>query len=237
MILPELDLYPDGTSTFGARTIVFNGVPGAGPTKFLYEANSRGYFPEGTDIARVGNMIFDELVASDNQLPGTVKTKHDMKDQLDPNLVRSGLRAVLERVGSESGRTGRLAMVDAQVVFEEGGQLFCEADLYRRLDPLGYVFIWKDPEQIRQRREQQMKTPDRPIQTADEIRVHQRESLSMTLFLAKLTGAKLLVLYNTSEEQERNLNRIRNFVQTVEGLSPKIKTLRRLRTKSATAPL
>lgn len=103
-------------------------------------------------------------------------------------------------------------MINIHVVYKQGESLVANPDIDRRIHPVGYIYIWSEPDQISQWRAQDT-SHLRRSETIEDISLHQDIALEAALLIARHTGAGLKTIWNRRDNVEKNLTTIEERVR------------------------
>lgn len=136
-----------------------------------------------------------------------IQTRDDIRTLLSQDEVRNGILDVVDRLIQ-----AQPAILNTHVVYKQQESYTVNPDVDKRIHPAGYVYVWSEPDQIAQWRIRT--TPRaRPLESVDEIVLHQELGLEIVSVLARYTGASLKTIWNRVDNVTENLETIEQRIR------------------------
>lgn len=177
------------------RIIIATGMTGVGKDFLVDKAI------QNLSVNKVGwgDMLSEELGVNKDIMMSTV----------DPDRILEGQFAVCHKVLQIQP-----VVAVCHVVKPENGQYIYNLEIEELLNPFGYVFIAAPPELIYQRVQTRnlkgkRKSPEIPV---DEIKRIQNIKIEAVKELAVIQGSKMLIVNNTVEKLDANVDKLNNFL-------------------------
>lgn len=162
---------------------------------------------------RVGREIpvlsFGELLA---QKTATLTQPVNSRDDLKAAMPQSELRKLIDLVIKDlMGK--QPAIVNTHVVYNQQGSLQINPQVSTEMNPVQYLFVWSDPDEIAERRS--LGTRKRLVETPDSIFLHQQIAQEVTRLIAAATGAGFTNVYNRTDNIYVNINKISDLLERI----------------------
>lgn len=175
--------------------LTITGVSACGKDYLLKQATDRTLISPQVSLISLGEELFRELQLAHPEL----NTRDDIKRLLTQEQVKAGVHQLCDKLIA-----AQPAVLNTHVVYRQGDSLTFNPDVERRLNPTGYVYVWADPEQISQWRAADPRR-NRPVETVDEIALHQELAIEITRTIATFNGADMTTIYNRADNLDQNV--------------------------------
>lgn len=185
------------------RILIVTGVSGSGKDFLLSEAARQSHIPDTVRTFSFGQVLFDYLRTIHPQ----IQTRDDIRTLLNQDEVRNGILGVIDALIQAQPVT-----LNTHVVYRQRESYTINADIDKRIHPVGYVYVWSEPDQIAEWRIQAT-TRTRPAESVDAIALHQELGLEIVSVLARYTGASLKTIWNRADNVTENLETIEERVR------------------------
>lgn len=185
------------------KILIVTGVSGSGKDFLLSEAVRQGRIVPTVRTFSFGQELFDYLKMIHLQ----IQTRDDIRTLLSQDEVRNSILSVIDRLIQAQPE-----ILNTHVVYRQQESYTVNPDIDKRIHPAGYVYVWSEPDQIVQWRIQAT-TRIRPIESVDEIALHQDLGLEIVSVLARYTGASLKTIWNRADNLTENLETIEQQIR------------------------
>lgn len=177
------------------KILVITGISGVGKDFFLSKAIKQGVVSPSVKTFSFGG----ELLTYFKDVYPYVRTRNDIRDFLTQDQEQEGITRTIDRLISLQP-----AMLNIHVVYRQRENLVANPDIDKRMHPIGYIYVWGEPDQIAQWRTQDVDRLRR-LESVEDINLHQDIALEIALLLAHYTGAGLKTIWNRTDNVVENL--------------------------------
>jgi adenylate kinase len=185
------------------KILVVTGVPGSGKDYLLGEAGKQEMLPSSVKSISFSTELFIYLKSVFPQ----IQTRDDIRTLLSQDEVREGVLGVIGRIIQAQPVT-----LNTHVVYRQRESLISNPDIDKKMKPHGYLFVWSEPDQIATWRAQDT-SRERPVESVEDIALHQDVALETVSAFARHTGASLKTIWNRSDNVTANLATLQERVR------------------------
>jgi adenylate kinase len=185
------------------KILVVTGVPGSGKDYLLEQASKEGVIPSSVKSISFSTELFNYLKEAYPQ----IQTRDDIRSLLSQDEVRNGVLAVVGRVIEAQPAT-----LNTHVVYKQRESFVSNPDIDKKIKPQGYLFVWSEPDQIAAWRAEDTSRV-RPVESVEDIALHQDVALETVSAYARHTGASLKTIWNRSDNTASNLATLQERVR------------------------
>ena len=189
-----------------SRYTIMTGVSGCGKDFLIAKMKEFDLMPPSISSISFGEELFT-LLKTNNP---AIQSRDDIKRMLSQDQVRAGVLALCDRL-----MTSQPAIINTHVVYRQQDSLAFNPDILRRLNPTNFVYVWSDPEQIRQWRQADM-SRNRPNEDADDIDLHQCVAMETTRIFAEYCGSGMRTIWNREDNVLDNIDRIQDSLRQLK---------------------
>jgi len=181
------------------KILVVTGISGVGKDFLLSESVKQGVIPPSVKTFSFG----EELLAYFKTIYPYIRTRNDIRNVLTQEQEQGGITEVIDRLIRLQP-----TMLGIHVVYKHRESLVANPDIDRKMHPVGYIYVWGEPDQIAQWRTQDTSRL-RKSESVEDISLHQNIALEIALLIARYTGAGLKTLWNRTDNVVENLATIK----------------------------
>lgn len=141
-------------------------------------------------------------------LPSTLINNRDSLRNLSPEFLAEFIERTLKKLlGMQP------AVQLTHVVVNQQGKLVVNPQNESTTLAKAYIYVWSDPALIYSWRMAELAQRSRPIESVDNISLHQEIALATTSILSRKLGAGMFVVYNTYEDITENVDQINSIIE------------------------
>lgn len=186
---------------------VLTGLSGCGKDYLLSKMKTMAILPPSIATVSFGERLFEVL----QKYHPDITSRDDIKRLLSQEQVRNGVLQLCTDLLSIQP-----ALINTHVVYRQNGSIAFNPDVEKKLNPTNYVFVWTEPEQIMLWRSADL-SRKRPIETVDEIALHQDIAMEVTSIIAHHNGSGMLTLWNREDNILDNCDRMQSSLAKLAG--------------------
>jgi adenylate kinase len=188
------------------RISIVTGMSGCGKDFLLNQSHASGSLPISLPVISFGEALSQRLKQE------AAMSAQEGRDGLKmlPLEIISRYTGIL--IGEMIER--QPVILNSHTVYRQGDNLVINPVSERRLNPSHYIFVSASPDNMETWRASDT-TRQRPVETTQQIELHQTIALGVVRAISDVMDSQLLVVHNTLENTAANIQRIGNFLSSL----------------------
>ena len=187
------------------RLVLITGVPGAGKDFLLgklKDVDSR--VGSAFSVFNFGGLIYERLKSQNSP----IASRDQIRDVLTQDEVLTVINSLaMDIINQQPG------IVVSHLAYKQRGSIQINPEMDKMFRFKYYIYIWSPPEEIFLRRLSSGR--DRAVESVDDITIHQRIALGATRTISSVLGARLITVYNRTENVNENVAKIRSVIEKI----------------------
>ncbi len=188
------------------RIGIVTGISGCGKDFLLEQTRLSGHFSDTLPVISFGEALSQKLKRESAM---RAEDNRDGLKTLPSDVIARYTNVLLDEVIERQP-----VVLNSHTVYRQGGNLAVNPVSERRLNPSHYLFVSADPEDIVDWRAAD-KTRQRPVESAQDIELHQAIALGVVRTITEVMDSRLLVVHNTIENTATNTEEIGEFLSSL----------------------
>lgn len=159
-------------------------------------------------VVNFGELLFSRLhqFGPNNDI---VTSRDDLGRSVPQSVVKMLINSVIDEVIARQP-----AIINTHIAYRQQGSIQINFDVIRRMAVTSFIYVWSDPKQIIEWRENDHER-EREEENMEDIVLHQSIALESTKIIADILGAGFRSLYNRPDNVLENISKLREVVEHI----------------------